>query len=133
MRHLRPPSSPPGVFIEGMNPETTGLENFAWHPDRGAVPAGKPGNGRGSPGICRVPGRSICMGSRTLHCPGFKACGIEEGYRGVSAAGGWPKQLPGGETRRFLEDGDEVIFRGRAERAGSAALGFGECRGIITS
>jgi len=40
---------------------------------------------------------------------------------------------PGGETRRFLENGDEVIFRGRAERAGSAALGFGECRGIITS
>jgi fumarylacetoacetase len=39
--------------------------------------------------------------------------------------------LPGGEERRFLEDGDEVIFRGHCERAGFARIGFGECRSVI--
>lgn len=46
-------------------------------------------------------------------------------------ARGCPLELPGGETRRFLEDGDEVVFRGRAERPGFAAIGLGECRGTI--
>jgi len=40
-------------------------------------------------------------------------------------------QLPSGETRRFLEDGDEVILRARARRDGCASIGFGECRGTI--
>jgi fumarylacetoacetase len=39
--------------------------------------------------------------------------------------------LPNGETRRYLEDGDEVIFRARAERAGHIGVGFGECRGRV--
>ncbi|MBP9946406.1 MAG: fumarylacetoacetase [Vicinamibacteria bacterium] len=40
--------------------------------------------------------------------------------------------LPGGETRAFLEDGDEVIFRASCEREGFARIGFGECRGAVT-
>ena len=43
----------------------------------------------------------------------------------------WIVVLPEGETRRFLENGDEVILRGRAERSGFASIGFGECRGVI--
>jgi fumarylacetoacetase len=39
--------------------------------------------------------------------------------------------LPDGDTRRFLEDGDEVIFRGHCSRAGFARIGFGECRAVI--
>ncbi|MCI8209873.1 fumarylacetoacetase [Pseudomonas sp. S25] len=39
--------------------------------------------------------------------------------------------LPGGETRRFLEDGDEVILRARCKREGQVSIGFGECRGIV--
>jgi fumarylacetoacetase len=39
--------------------------------------------------------------------------------------------LPGGETRRFLEDGDEVTIRGYCEREGAARIGFGECRGVV--
>jgi fumarylacetoacetase len=39
--------------------------------------------------------------------------------------------LPSGETRRFLEDGDEVIFRARAHAPGAASIGFGECRATI--
>jgi fumarylacetoacetase len=45
--------------------------------------------------------------------------------------GSEPLTLPSGETRKFLEDGDEVIFRGYAEREGFARIGFGECRGIV--
>ncbi len=42
-----------------------------------------------------------------------------------------PIELPTGETRRFLEDGDEVIIRGYCEREGYRRIGFGECRGVV--
>jgi fumarylacetoacetase len=42
-----------------------------------------------------------------------------------------PLDLPSGESRSFLEDGDEVIMRARARRDGFASIGFGECRGVI--
>src|SRR3546814_17239838 len=44
-----------------------------------------------------------------------------------------PLTLPNGETRTFLEDGDEVSFSARCERAGFAPLGFGSCAGRIVS
>ncbi len=40
-------------------------------------------------------------------------------------------ELPSGETRRFLEDGDEIILRARGVREGAAPIGFGECRAVI--
>ena len=49
----------------------------------------------------------------------------------VDVGGRKPITLPNGEVRRFLEDGDEVVFRARAERAGCAPIGFGECRGVV--
>jgi fumarylacetoacetase len=42
-----------------------------------------------------------------------------------------PISLPNGETRRFLEDGDEVILAGRCEAEGFVPIGLGECRGVI--
>ncbi len=39
--------------------------------------------------------------------------------------------LSSGETRSFLEDGDEAIFRARCRRDGYAAIGFGECRARV--
>jgi fumarylacetoacetase len=42
-----------------------------------------------------------------------------------------PLTLPSGETRTFLADGDEVIQRGRCEREGAVAIGFGEASGIV--
>lgn len=45
-------------------------------------------------------------------------------------AGGEPIALPSGETRRFIADGDEIIFRGFCERQGFARIGFGECRAV---
>jgi fumarylacetoacetase len=44
-----------------------------------------------------------------------------------------PVQLPGGETRTFLQDGDEVIFRAFCEKPGFRRIGFGECRGMISA
>ena len=40
-------------------------------------------------------------------------------------------RLPSGESRTFLEDGDEVIMRGYCEREGCVTIGFGECRGTV--
>jgi fumarylacetoacetase len=39
--------------------------------------------------------------------------------------------LASGETRTFVENGDEVIFRAHCRKAGCAAIGFGECRARI--
>ena len=49
----------------------------------------------------------------------------------LSAGGKNPLSLPSGETRAFLEDGDEVIQRGYCEREGAARIGFGEAAGRI--
>ena len=43
-----------------------------------------------------------------------------------------PIDLPTGEERKFLADGDEVIIKGYCEREGFRRIGFGECRGIVT-
>ena len=49
----------------------------------------------------------------------------------LTQAGRNPLALPGGESRAFLEDGDEVIMRARCAREGYATIGFGEARGTI--
>ena len=40
-------------------------------------------------------------------------------------------RLPGGESRRFLENGDQVTFRAYCQRAGLPRIGFGECAGTV--
>jgi fumarylacetoacetase len=55
-----------------------------------------------------------------------RGCLLELTWRGAE-----PVTLPSGETRSFLEDGDEVIMRGYAEREGAVRVGFGECRGMV--
>ena len=49
----------------------------------------------------------------------------------LSQNGREPISLPSGETRRFLEDGDEVVFTARAHAPGRVSIGFGECRGAV--
>jgi fumarylacetoacetase len=51
----------------------------------------------------------------------------------LTRAGRQPLELPGGERRSFLEDGDEVILRGQCGREGFATLGFGEAAGRVLS
>ncbi len=55
-----------------------------------------------------------------------RGCLLEITWRGTE-----PLELPNGETRRFLEDGDEVIMKGFCEREGFRRIGFGTCRGLI--
>ena len=45
--------------------------------------------------------------------------------------GARPIELPTGERRAFLEDGDEVTLSGWCEREGTRVLGFGSARGEI--
>ncbi len=49
----------------------------------------------------------------------------------LTRRGAQPVILPGGESRTFLGDGDEVIFRGSCERPGFSRIGYGDCRGTI--
>jgi fumarylacetoacetase len=68
------------------------------------------------------------IGSGTISGPGKdeRGCLLELTWRGTD-----PLELPTGESRKFLEDGDEVILRGYAERPGARRIGLGECRGNI--
>jgi fumarylacetoacetase len=68
------------------------------------------------------------LGSGTIS---GSAAGSAGSMMELTQAGKSPLELPGGEKRGFLEDGDEVIERGRCERAGYAAIGFGEASGRI--
>jgi fumarylacetoacetase len=57
-----------------------------------------------------------------------------EGYGSLmelSADGQRQITLASGETRTFLEDGDEVIFRSHCRKAGCTPIGFGECRSRV--
>jgi len=49
----------------------------------------------------------------------------------LTESGRKPITLPNGETRRFLENDDEVLLRARAEAPGTASIGFGECRAAV--
>ena len=49
----------------------------------------------------------------------------------ISQGGKQPIRLASGETRTFLEDGDEVTLRAWCEADGAARIGFGECVGRV--
>ena len=72
------------------------------------------------------PGDLLASGTISGPAKDARGCLLELTWRGTE-----PIQLPGGETRRFLEDGDEVILRAHCEREGLPRIGFGECRGVV--
>ncbi len=51
----------------------------------------------------------------------------------LSGAGKRPINLPLGETRTFLEDGDTIILRGYCEADGAKRIGLGEATGKVIS
>ena len=51
----------------------------------------------------------------------------------ISHGGKQPVQLPSGESRSFLEDGDEVTLKAWCERDGEVRIGFGECVGRVVA
>jgi fumarylacetoacetase len=70
------------------------------------------------------------FGSGTISTP------TPEGYGSlleITEGGRRPITLASGNTRTFLEDGDEVIMRARAQREGYVSIGFGEVRGTVSS
>jgi fumarylacetoacetase len=82
------------------------------------------------------PGDLLASGTISGPEPGSRGCLLELTWDGIDPATGKPRprkpiQLPTGETRTFLADGDEVIMKAYCEREGFRRIGFGECRGTI--
>lgn len=74
------------------------------------------------------PGDLIGSGTVSGPEPESRGCLLERTWRGTQ-----PLRFPGGEERTYLQDGDEVILRGYAERDGFVRIGLGECRGAVVS
>jgi len=72
------------------------------------------------------PGDLIASGTVSGRGEGTQGCLVE-----LTNAGTRPIALPNGESRAFLEDGDEVVMRAWCERDGFRRIGLGECRGVI--
>ncbi len=72
------------------------------------------------------PGDLLATGTVSGATPESVGSLLERTKRGAE-----PLVLPNGESRKFLEDGDEVILKGWCEREGYARIGFGECRGVV--
>ena len=51
----------------------------------------------------------------------------------ISRGGKRPLELATGETRSFLEDGDEITLRAWCEVEGNARIGFGDCVGRVVA
>ncbi|KYC35036.1 fumarylacetoacetase [Scytonema hofmannii PCC 7110] len=72
------------------------------------------------------PGDLLASGTVSGAASGSQGCLLEITQRGVN-----PIELPTGEMRSFLLDGDEVTLRGYCEKQGFTRIGFGECRSAI--
>jgi fumarylacetoacetase len=78
-----------------------------------------------SNGCSLRPGDLLATGTISGPNEGSEGCLLEMKHRPE------PVRLPNGETRTFLEDGDQVKFRACARREGLPRIGFGECAGVI--
>lgn len=72
------------------------------------------------------PGDLLASGTVSGPTPDSLGCLLELTKRGAE-----PLRLPNGETRKFLDDGDEVTLRGYCERPGVTRIGLGECSGVL--
>jgi fumarylacetoacetase len=70
------------------------------------------------------------LGSGTVSAPDQEnlGCLLE-----LTQNGREPLTLPTGESRSFLEDGDEVTLRGYCEREGLVRIALGDCVGTVRS
>ena len=76
------------------------------------------------------PGDLLASGTVSGTTPDSRGCMLERTWAGQGKPRA-PIELPTGEKRVFLEDGDEVILRGWCEREGARRIGLGECRGVV--
>jgi fumarylacetoacetase len=72
------------------------------------------------------PGDLLASGTVSGEARESAGCLLERTWRGTE-----PIELPSGEKRKFLEDGDTVIIRAYCTRDGAVRIGFGECRGTV--
>ncbi len=79
-----------------------------------------------SNGCNLIEGDLLATGTISGPNPGSQGCFLEITQRGAN-----PIQLPNGEQRTFLLDGDEVILCGFCERPGYPRISFGECQGTV--
>ena len=70
------------------------------------------------------------LGTGTLSGPG---AGQGGSLLELSAGGKQPLQLPGGEERRFLEDGDTVVLRAFCSAPGAVRIGLGQLAGTVVA
>jgi|HubBroStandDraft_5_1064220.scaffolds.fasta_scaffold00238_9 fumarylacetoacetase len=77
-------------------------------------------------GAVTRPGDLFASGTISGSAPDTQGSLIELTWNGERPLG-----LPDGESRRFLEDGDEVTLRGWCEKPGARRIGFGTARGRI--
>ncbi|PNU04425.1 fumarylacetoacetase [Novosphingobium guangzhouense] len=68
------------------------------------------------------------LGTGTISAPDREGFGS---LMEISQGGKMPLTLPTGETRSFLEDGDEISITATASAQGYVSIGFGECRARI--
>ncbi len=76
------------------------------------------------------PGDLIASGTVSGPTPDSRGCLLELTWDGAGKPRK-PIELPTGEKRTFLADGDTVIMKAFCEREGFRRIGFGECRGTI--
>jgi fumarylacetoacetase len=77
-------------------------------------------------GAVARPGDLFASGTISGTKHGTQGSLIELSWNGERAI-----ELPTGEKRTFLEDGDEITLRGWCERSGATRIGFGHARGRI--
>ena len=73
------------------------------------------------------PGDLLATGTASGPDAGSEGCLLE--MQGAPE----PVHLPTGETRRFLQDGDQVTLRAFCQKPGKPKIAFGECSGTIVS
>jgi fumarylacetoacetase len=79
-----------------------------------------------SNGCNLVPGDLLATGTISGPSDESAGCLLE-----LTLGGKHPIALPNGETRTYLQDGDEVILRGFCRREGFPDVSLGECRGLV--
>lgn len=68
------------------------------------------------------------LGTGTISAPGRDGMGS---LLEISHGGAQPITLPTGETRSFVEDGDEILLAAHANADGFVSIGFGGCRAVV--
>lgn len=72
------------------------------------------------------PGDLLASGTVSGESADSRGCLLEITRRGAE-----PVQLPSGEERKFLQDGDTVTLGGYCEKEGAVRIGFGQCAGTV--